>query len=219
MVILLGLGPVWAGGQAKPVADSQMGGMDMGAPATSDAKAAGQEKQMDMGGCKMMGSGDGKMMGDCMGKMQGGMGKTDVAAIPAGTLRITNGDKTADWTVATLASLPHTSVTVMNEKTKSNEVYSGVALIDLLAKLGVATQPMGKALDAYLVAEGTDGYKVVFSIGEVTPYINGSTVIVADSVGGQPIGKSGPLQLVASNDKHPARMVHSLVMVAVHAAE
>ena len=191
VVILLGLGRIGmsaqaTGSQTKPAASDQMDGMDMSAPVKGDNKAQGQDKQMDMGGCKMMGSSDSKeMMSDCMGKMQGGMGKSDVASIPAGTLRIANGDKTEDFTVATLAAMPHVSVTLVNDHTKANETYSGVLLSDLLAKLGVATQPMGKALNAYIVAEGTDGYKVVYSIGEVSPYINSSTVIVADSLDGQ----------------------------------
>ena len=52
-------------------------------------------------------------------------------APPAGPLMITFGDKSATWTAATLAALPHTTVTVHNEHTKADETYSGVPLIDL----------------------------------------------------------------------------------------
>ena len=54
-------------------------------------------------------------------------------AAPAGPLKITFGDKSAEWTPATLAALPHTTVTVYNEHAKANQTYSGVPLIDLLS--------------------------------------------------------------------------------------
>ena len=60
---------------------------------------------MDMGHCGSM--------GPCMGMDQG------TVAIPAGVLRITFGDKSAEWTPATLAALPHKTVTVYNEHAKA----------------------------------------------------------------------------------------------------
>ncbi len=93
-----------------------------------------------------------------MGHM-GGMGEMDKPAPPAGPLKITFGDKSATWTPATLAALPHTTVTVYNEHTKANETYAGVPLIDLLTPLGVAEKPMGKDLRLFVVAVGSDGYR------------------------------------------------------------
>jgi hypothetical protein len=138
---------------------------------------------------------------------------------PAEGLKITFGDKSATWTVATLASLPHVTVTVYNEHTKANETYSGVPLIALLTPLGVSEHPRGKDLRLYVVAEGSDLYEVVYSSGEITPDVSSSTVMVADTGNGKPLADSGPLQLIATGEKRPARWVRNLVAIKVFAAE
>jgi hypothetical protein len=137
------------------------------------------------------------------------------AARPAGPLKITFGDKSAEWTLATLAALPHTTLNVYNAHAKANQTYSGVPLTDLLARLGVPDKPHGKEFQLYLVAEGSDGYEVVYSVAEVTPDVHDGTVIVADSLDGKPIDASGPLQLVATGEKRPARWVRNLVAIRV----
>jgi hypothetical protein len=144
---------------------------------------------------------------------------TGKPSVPAGPLKITFGDKSADWTPATLAALPHVSLTVYNEHSKANETYSGVPLISLLTPLGVPDKPRGKDFKLYLVAAGSDGYEVVYSLGEVTPDVHDGTVLVADSEDGKPIAGSGPLKLVATGEKRPARWVRNLVAVRVLAAD
>jgi len=138
---------------------------------------------------------------------------------PSEPLKITFGDKSATWTMAQLAALPHVSVTVHNEHTKADETYSGVKLIDLLTPLGVHAQPRGKDLRLYVVAEGADMYEAVYSSGEITPEVNSSTVIVADTENGKPLAGDGPLKLIASGEKRPARWVRNLVAIRVLAAE
>lgn len=141
--------------------------------------------------------------------------------IPAAAeaLKITFGDKSATWTVATLASLPHVSVSVHNEHTKADETYSGVPLIALLTPVGVNEHPRGKDLRLYVVAEGSDLYEAVYSSGEITPDVNNSTVIVADTENGKPMTDDGPLKLIATGEKRPARWVRNLVAIKVIAAE
>ncbi len=140
-------------------------------------------------------------------------------APPAGPLQITFGDKSASWTAATLAPLSQTTVTVHNEHTKADETYSGVPLIDLLAKLGVPGKPRGKQFLIYVEAAGSDGYEVVYSLGEITPDVHDATVLVADIENGKPIADDGPLKLVATGEKRPARWVRNLVSVRVLTAE
>jgi len=82
------------------------------------------------------------------------MGKPAPAA---GPLKIAFGDKSVEWTAATLAALPHKTLTLYNEHAKANQTYSGVELIDLLKPLGVPEKPHGKDFRLYLVAEGSDG--------------------------------------------------------------
>jgi len=92
-------------------------------------------------------------------------------------------------------------------------------LIALLAPLGIAEKPHGKDFKFFVVAEGADGYKVVYSIAEVTPDVHEATVIVADTLDGKPLGASGPLQLVLTGDKRPARWVRNLANIHVEAVE
>ena len=155
----------------------------------------------------------------------GGMGSMGMAheiskpAVSAGPLKIVFGDKSAEWTPATLAALPHQTVTVVNSHTKASLAYSGVPLIDLLKQLGAPAKPMGKQLRLYLVAQGSDGYEAVYSLAEVAPELHNATVIVADTLAGEPLGDKGPLQLVTTGDKALARCVRNLVVIRVLTAE
>jgi hypothetical protein len=152
-----------------------------------------------------------------MGEQTSGM--TAQVPAPAEELKITFGEKSATWTVATLASLPHVTVTVHNEHTKADETYSGVPLIALLTPLGVSDKPRGKDFRLYVVAEGSDLYEVVYGIGEVTPDVSSSTVIVADTENGKALAADGPMKLIATGEKRPARWVRNLIAVKVFAAE
>lgn len=140
-------------------------------------------------------------------------------APPAEQLKITFGEKSATFTPAQLTAMPQTTVTVYNEHTKASETYSGVPLMDLLAQLGVPTTPRGKDLRLYLVAVGSDEYEAVYAVAEVNPSLHDATVIVADTENGKPLAADGPLKLVASRDKRPARWVRNLAVVRVLAAE
>ena len=145
-----------------------------------------------------------------------GMGKP---AVPAGPLKVSFGDKSAEWTPATLAALPHKNITVFNEHAKANQTYSGVALIDLLKPLGVSEKPHGKDLRLYLVAEGSDGYEAVYAVAEANPDVHDGAVIVADAMDGKPLADDGPLKLVSTDEKRPARWVRNLVAVRVLTAQ
>ncbi len=136
-----------------------------------------------------------------------------------GPLQITFDGKSATWTAATLAALPHTTVTVHNEHTKADETYTGVPVIALLTPLGVSDKPRGKQLRLFVVAEGSDGYEAVYSIGEVTPDVHDATVLVADTENGKPLLADGPLKLVATGEKRPARWVRNLVAIDVKTAD
>ena len=153
-----------------------------------------------------------------------GMGQMDMdhgmkKLPPAGPLKLSYMDKSAEWTPATLAALPHTTLTVYNSHAKTSQTFSGVLLIDLLTRLGVPDKPHGKDFKLYLVAEGSDGYQVVYSAAEITPDVHDGTVLVADSLDGEPLADSGSLQLVATGEKRPARWVRSLVAIRVETAQ
>ena len=174
--------------------------------AMAQAPAQNQPQPMPMGG-----------MGHDM-KMDHGM-SMGKPALPAGPLKITFGDKSAEWTPATLAALPHETVTVFDKHAKVNQNYSGVPLMELLTRLGVSDKTHGKDLRFYLVVEGADGFKAVYSVAEVNPNAHDGTVIVADAVDGKPLLTTGPLELIASGDKQPARWVRNLAVIRVLAVE
>lgn len=121
-----------------------------------------------------------------------------------------------------LRTLPHITITTHNRNLYRNvdERYSGVRLIELLEKVGV---PGGYVccndLSDYIVARGSDGSKVVLSLAEVDRWTHQGEVIVADTMNGEPLdAKSGPFQLIITEDKRPDRLVRHLVSVDVRQA-
>lgn len=136
-----------------------------------------------------------------------------------GPLKVSYNGKSEEWTPATLAALPHIPITVHNEHAKADQTYSGVPLMTLLARLGVPEKPRGKDFRIYLIAEGSDGYQVVYSVGEVTPDVHDGTTLVTDTMDGKPLGDNGVFQLVTTGEKRPARWVRNLVAIRVLTAE
>jgi hypothetical protein len=60
----------------------------------------------------------------------------------------------------------------------------------------------------YVVAEASDGYRVVFSLAELDCEFVDSDVIVADTMNGASLGPNqGPFKIVAPHDKRPARRI------------
>jgi hypothetical protein len=120
-------------------------------------------------------------------------------------------------TPADLRALPHKTVTVFNAHSKTSESYSGVVLADLLARTDapVGEKLRGKLFMTGVVAQGTDGYKVLYSVAEVDPVMHSGDVIVADEVDGHPLGGNGAFQLINTEDKRPARWVRNLDRILV----
>lgn len=144
------------------------------------------------------------------------------AAARAGVLTITAAPgERGVYTPETLKDLPHVTLTIFDHHTNANETYSGVPLMDLLAKLGVphGKDLHGKALAEYIVAAGSDGYKSVVALGEIDPEFHPGQVIVADAMDGRPLGASGPFRLIVSEDKRPARSVRNLISLELKTAE
>lgn len=124
---------------------------------------------------------------------------------------------------ADLKALPRTSVKAFDAHEKQTHVFEGVTLQELLNRAGVPTgeDMRGKGLAMCVVAGAADGYHAVYSLGELEPSIGNETVLVADTVDGQPIpAGQGPLRLVVPSDKRPARwvrMLQTLTVVSVSA--
>ncbi len=115
--------------------------------------------------------------------------------------------------------MPRKTLKVTNPHEGTEDTYEGVLLSDLLKQAGVPSGKdlRGAALATYVVAEASDGYRVIFSIGEVDPDVHDSEILVADSINGAvAMGANlGPLRLVVPHDKRPARWVRMLQSLTV----
>lgn len=115
-----------------------------------------------------------------------------------------------------LAKMPRATV-----KTTSNgmeTVYEGVWLHEVLKRAGVpqAEALRGKALASYVLAEASDGYQVVFSLGELDPAFIDNEILLADTANGKALfGAQGRFRLVVPKDKPGARSVRMLTKIEV----
>jgi DMSO/TMAO reductase YedYZ molybdopterin-dependent catalytic subunit len=121
-------------------------------------------------------------------------------------------------TAADLKNMPRTSLQVSNSHEKKSETYEGVLLEELLRRAGAphGEQLRGPLMTTYVVAEASDGYRVLFALAELDSDFVNSEVLVADTVDGAPIdAKRGPFRLVAPHEKRPARWVRMLQSITV----
>jgi DMSO/TMAO reductase YedYZ molybdopterin-dependent catalytic subunit len=121
-------------------------------------------------------------------------------------------------TAEDLRHMPRKTLVVANPHTQRKETYDGVLVEELLKRAGVLQgEPLrGRALATYVLAEAEDGYRVVFSLGELDSSIQESEIMVADQMDGAAIGdKVGPFRLVAPHEKRPARWVRMLKSLTV----
>jgi hypothetical protein len=131
------------------------------------------------------------------------------------------GDKTLTLSPNEFAALPHETVSVTNGHTKASETYTGVAIATLLDKLGLPFTKTNEhtLLKTILIAEGTDGYKVILSTYETFAAIRGKNAIVADTLDGTHLDKDGAFKLVVPGDSRPQRWVQNLKSITFKTIE
>ena len=115
-----------------------------------------------------------------------------------------------------LAKMPRTKLTWDDRGTE--HTCAGVSLYDVLKRAGAPLdhELSGKALASYVLAEGRDGYQVVYTLTELDPAFTDNKVLLADTIDDKPLGaKQGPLRLIAPQDKKPARSVRMLDRLTV----
>jgi hypothetical protein len=121
--------------------------------------------------------------------------------------------------VAALEQLPvtHENVTYFAAGSVVSQTFTGVLLWDLLQSVGIIVNPMIKndILRKTVVVIGSDGYEVVFGVGEIDPNFGGHQIMVAYAVNGQPLGVDGPARIVAPGDKEGGRFVSNIVKIEV----
>jgi hypothetical protein len=141
--------------------------------------------------------------------------------LPSTSLTLTIDGKATVFSPADLLAMPQKTVSVHNAHANMDETYSGVALADLLAKSGfTAGKPtQTKMLHSYLVAQGADKYRVLYSLTEVEPTEHTGNVIVAVTMNGKPIADDGQFKLVSTEDRKPQRWVRNLAAITLQTVE
>lgn len=111
--------------------------------------------------------------------------------------------KPVTLTASDFAKLPRTTVAA----------YEGVLLSELLNAAGFAS---GADVPGYVVATASDGYRVVFSLGEIDPTVSENRILVADKANGAPLtGRDGTFRLVVPRDIRSVRSVRMLTSIEV----
>lgn len=123
------------------------------------------------------------------------------------------------WDLDALTALPATtqSVSYLSGSSAQTREYTGTDLWGLLATADIRTDPAVKndLLRKYVTAIGSDGYRAVFALGELSPDFGarGSIVAYAEDMGGtpRPLGADGFARVTAPRDVRGGRYVSNLV--------
>lgn len=73
-------------------------------------------------------------------------------------------------------------------------------------------------LNRYVLATGSDGYKAVFSLGEIDPGFGKQPGLIAYAVDGAPLTGNGFARVVVPSDVKAGRYVSNLIAIEVFAA-
>ena len=148
-------------------------------------------------------------------------------AVPATTLRIEgSAERALLLGAADLASRPAVGQSVHFDTGHGpqDHRYTSAALWPLLKEAGLpAGSGMAAPLDGYVLATGADGYRTLFSTGELDPDFGNKQAIVAYAEVGadgvsKPIespGKGVALRLTAPGDRKGGRYVTQLVRIEI----
>jgi hypothetical protein len=131
-----------------------------------------------------------------------------------------------DWSALGLTPVTQT-VTFLSGSTPQTHTYTGFSLWGLLnsSAVGLITDPSVKndILSRYVVATGSDGYKALFSMGELDPGFGGnptSFIALSETVGGvsSPLTADGFARIVVPGDARGGRYVPNLTSLEVFSA-
>lgn len=105
-------------------------------------------------------------------------------------------------------------------RTVGANTYTGVGLWDLVNAAGISTNAAVKndLLGFYVVATGSDGYRTVISLAEISPDFGNQPDMVAYAMNGAPLTTNGFARLVIPNDGKAGRYVSNLISLEVVAA-
>ena len=115
-----------------------------------------------------------------------------------------------DW-----AKLPRATVKAVDHS-GVQATFEGVAARDLLKLVGapLGHELRGQLLSLYVLAEASDGYKVVYALPEFDADFTDGVILVADRKDGEALpSKEGPLRIVVPWEKRPARWIRELTVL------
>lgn len=138
-------------------------------------------------------------------------------------------DKPASYTKSALVRLgPVTQTVTFNSgTTPQTHTYTGPTLWSVLADAGLQTDASKKndVLNRYVMATGADGYRAVFSLGELHPEFGNRASLVAtgESLNGavSPVpldATDGPFRVTAPGDVKGGRYVSNVVRIDARAS-
>lgn len=95
--------------------------------------------------------------------------------------------------------------------------FSGPRLLSVLRAAGLPMDSLrGRALAQYVVAEARDGYRTLFSVGELLAELGDARVMLADTMDGAALPtEDGPLRLIVPGDRRPSRSARQIVRIRV----
>ena len=150
-----------------------------------------------------------------------------VAAGPSSSVVVSGAvDHPAAYDAAALDALPQLTQTdtFASGNTPQTHTYTGPTLWNTLNAAGIRTTPGVKndVLNRYVLATGTDGYRVVYSLGELDPSFGNRADLVAthETIAGKsaPLGSDGLARTTAPGDVKGGRYVANLASLTVRAS-
>ena len=135
-------------------------------------------------------------------------------------------DHPTTYTAATLNALPQVTQTdtFASGATPQTHTYTGPTIWNAINAAGIQTTPGVKndILDRYVLATGSDGYRVVYSLGELDPAFGNRADLVAtqETVSGKtaPLAGDGLARTTAPGDVKGGRYVANLASLTVRAS-
>ncbi|WP_218511442.1 molybdopterin-binding oxidoreductase [Variovorax sp. dw_308] len=158
----------------------------------------------------------------------GGGDSSNAAALVTPVVQVGGAvDHPSGVSLATLAAKPAVTQTVTfnSGTTPQTHTYTGASLWSILGDAGIQNDASRKndVLSRYALATGSDGYQVIFTLGELSPDFGNKPSILAylETVSGLngPLNSSdGPVRVTAPGDVKGGRYVSNLTRLDVFAS-
>ncbi|MDR5881791.1 molybdopterin-dependent oxidoreductase [Caballeronia sp. LZ032] len=173
---------------------------------------------------------DGPLRVTAPGDVKGGRYVSNLVTLKVGTavsaVHVAGGGTTTQFqlsgAVATPASFDLAALQALPAVTRTvgTTTYTGVSLWNLLNAAGIQTSSTVKndLLGFYLIATGSDGYRVILSLAELSPDFGNQPDIVAYEMNGAPLTTTGFARLVIPGDGKAGRYVSNLLALEVVSA-